>query len=145
MTVEEFEKATRKKVKNGVEKGNESGIINDIEVDGKAELKRAIQEGKIKLEINPEKQNRHIKGTKEYVEGKSYLTISMEEAQRIVDARSGTGKIAISNNGMQFKESVICDKIIGVAVNSETLTKTKTNKVKIHYSKTGTHIVPIKE
>ncbi|MBT2157583.1 hypothetical protein JMW52_14115 [Clostridioides difficile] len=34
------------------------------------------------------------------------------------------------------------DKNIGVNVNNITGEKTLTNKFKIHYSKTGTHIVP---
>ena len=129
---------------NGVDNFGESGII---EVESKAELERAIREGKIKLEINPEKQNRHIKGTKEYIEGRSYLNISLEEAQKIVYEKSGTGKIHINeNNGVkQFRETVVCDKDIGVAINKNKKRETATNVAKIHYSRAGTHIVPIEE
>ena len=47
-------------------------------------IKEELANGNIKLEINHEKQARHIKGEPEYKEGKSYLTISEEEAQDIL-------------------------------------------------------------
>lgn len=112
----------------------DSGIIKD-----------EIEKGNIKLEINPDKQARHIKGRPEYSEGKSYLTISEKEAQDIIDAKSGTGKLLKDKNGKPVKERIDCDKIIGVDVDMDTGEETPTDKATIHYSKTGTHLVPRKE
>ncbi|MCM1023840.1 MAG: polymorphic toxin type 50 domain-containing protein [Prevotella sp.] len=103
-------------------------------------IKENIKNGSIKLEINHEKQARHIKGSG-YIKGRSYLTISESEAREIVNKQHGTGYIHIYGNG-QIKETITCDKIIGVDVNRVTKAETPTNSVKIHYSKTGTHIVP---
>lgn len=114
--------------------GADSGIIKD-----------EIEKGNIKLEINPDKQARHIKGRPEYSEGKSYLTISEKEAQDIINAKSGTGKLLKDKNGKPVKERIDCDTIIGVDVDMGTGEETPTDKATIHYSKTGTHLVPRKE
>ncbi|MBO6230430.1 MAG: hypothetical protein J6O50_07665 [Ruminiclostridium sp.] len=53
-----------------------------------------------------------------------------------------TGIVRITNNGNQVKETVNIDKIIGCDSNPATGVLTPTNKITIHYSKTGTHIVP---
>lgn len=112
----------------------ESNII-DLEVSA----------GHISLKINPEKQNRHIKGTKEYINGKSYLTIDLSEAQKLVDSLHGTGDLLYNKTGKwKNKEIVEAGKIIGVDVDNLTGLEEKTAAAVIHYSKTGTHLVPMK-
>lgn len=113
--------------------------------DGKAIIKAEVEKGNIKLEINPEKQGRHIKGAPEYKEGRSYLTITAEEAQDVIDAKSGTGAMVKDKNGKPVKERVDCDRIIGFDVDQVSMKETETDKGTIHYSKTGTHLVPRKE
>lgn len=125
----------KKKYWDLVDKSGGSGII-----------KSEIEKGNIKLEINHEKQAKHIKGEPEYKEGKSYLTISEKEAQEIINQKSGTGIVVLDKNGKwKNKELINCDSQIGIDVDSNTGEETSTDKGTIHYSKTGTHLVPRKE
>lgn len=113
----------------------ESGIIED-----------EIRKGNIKLDINHEKQAKHIKGCPEYIDGRSYLTISEDKAQKIINEKSGTGSLVYDRKGLwKNKELIDCDEIIGVDINKSTREETSTDKGTIHYSKSGTHLVPRKE
>ena len=126
--------AIENKVRKGLDKPAQGGII-----------KEELANGNIKLEINHEKQARHIKGEPEYKEGKSYLTISEEEAQDIINAKSGTGTLLYDRKGnWKHKELIDCDKEIGIDVDVNTQKETPTDKATVHYSKTGTHLVPRK-
>ena len=112
-----------------------SGIIED-----------EIRKGNIKLDINHEKQAKHIKGCPEYIDGRSYLTISEDKAQKIINEKSGTGSLVYDRKGLwKNKELIDCDEIIGVDINKSTREETSTDKGTIHYSKSGTHLVPRKE
>ena len=125
----------KKKYWGLVDKSGGSGII-----------KSEIEKGNIKLEINHEKQAKHIKGEPEYKEGKSYLTISEKEAQEIINQKSGAGIVVLDKNGKwKNKELINCDSQIGIDVDSNSGEDTSTDKGTIHYSKTGTHLVPRKE
>lgn len=106
-------------------------------------LSKKIAEGSITLTINHEKQARHIKDSKGYIEGRSYLTISESEAQELVNQMSCTGQVIISKNG-QIKEIIKADHDVGVCIDSQTFTEELSNSLTIHYSKTGTHVVPAK-
>lgn len=88
------------------------------------------------IKIHQGKQDKHIRGTNNYVEGKSYLTVSNEEIERIIKSKSGTGK-KVGN-----KEHIVADKIIGVNVNTKRGFKTLTDTAHIHSSKDGQHLVP---
>lgn len=112
-----------------------SGIIED-----------EIRKGNIKLDINHEKQAKHIKGCPEYIDGRSYLTISEDKAQKIINEKSGTGSLVYDRKGLwKNKELIDCNEIIGVDINKSTREETSTDKGTIHYSKSGTHLVPRKE
>ena len=96
----------KKKYWGLVDKSGGSGII-----------KSEIEKGNIKLEINHEKQAKHIKGEPEYKEGKSYLTISEKEAQEIINQKSGAGIVVLDKNGKwKNKELINCDSQIGIDV-----------------------------
>lgn len=96
-----------------------------------------------KLIINPEKQARHVKGADGYISGRSYVTVSDAELQGIVNQYAGTGEIQRSAKGLfANKEIITVDHQIGVSINPETLEETPTNRAYIHYSKSGTHVVP---
>lgn len=128
---EEFKKKYWKVVDNS----SRSGII-----------KSEIEKGNIKLELNHEKQAKHIKGEPEYKEGKSYLTISEAGTQEIIYRNYGTGILVYDRNGnWKHKELIDCGEEIGVVVDTSTGVETITDKGTIHYSKTGTHLVPRKE
>jgi len=92
-----------------------------------------------KKDINTDKQNKHIPGTKNYEPGKSKLSVSISEAQELVNQFSGKGE-KVSNN----KERVDFEKVIGKYVDPTTGQESDTTVGMIHYSKTGTHIVPAK-
>lgn len=96
------------------------------------------------LKIHEGRQGKHILGHNNYIEGRSYLNVSMEEAQELVNKYAGTGTIDRAKGTLKWKgtETIVADKIIGVNINNRTGEQEYTNTFKIHYSKKGTHIVP---
>lgn len=93
--------------------------------------------------INPEKQNRHILGTAEYTAGRSYIYGELNDAQTLVNNHHGTGTPMFDKNGnWKNKEVIKVGADIGVNVDVRSRTQQATNRFVIHYSKTGTHIVP---
>lgn len=108
-------------------------------------LKNRIR-SKYNLTILEGKQGKHIQGHNNYIKGRSYLTVSLDEAQEFVKTYAGTGHIDRDKNGKwKHTETVISDKIIGCSLNEIDGSKIETRAFKIHYSKQGTHIVPRKE
>ena len=106
-------------------------------------VKNNIKNGTQKLDIEEGKQGKHIRGHNNYIEGRSYLTISKEEAQKLVNKYAGTGTFEFDRNGnIKNKELVQINKNIGVNINNKTGDESKTNRFYIHYSKSGTHVVP---
>lgn len=106
-------------------------------------VKNNIKNGTQKLDIEEGKQGKHIKGHNNYIEGRSYLTISKEETQKLVNKYAGTGDIRFNTKGeWDRKELITVNKNIGVNIDNKTGIESKTNKFKIHYSNKGVHIVP---
>lgn len=125
---------------NTVAKTSNSDIIKSNNL-----VQRNIDSGNVKLEINPEKQSRHIKDSSGYVDGRSYIYGSVEQAQKIVNDLHGTGTPVMKPDGTWAnKEHVQSDEPIGIAVSKQT-GEEETKAATIHYSKTGTHVVPRKE
>ena len=86
------------------------------------------------VSMNPEKQMKHI-GTPSVISDKSKLSISLGEAKTLIKKIRGTGTMV-----SPYQEIVDCGKVVGyVEVGGKLV---PTTKVKIHYSKTGLHIVP---
>lgn len=124
-------------------KGSEEANVKAYQRDER--MRKKIREDYPKT-ILEGKQGKHLIGHNNYTEGKSYLTISLEEAQRLVDQYTGTGEIKRdSKEKWTHKEFITLDHVIGVVVDSETGKKTETRRCAIHYSNKGTHIVPAKE
>lgn len=89
------------------------------------------------------RQGKHIQGHNNYTEGRSYLTISLEDTQELINKYAGTGTIERDRNGIfKNKELIVLGRNIGVNINEITKEETLTNRFYIHYSKKGTHIVP---
>ena len=85
------------------------------------------------------KQGKHILGHNNYQKGKSILNISTSDAQKLINKYSGKGKkIGTSRETVNFK------KIIGKYVDPKTGKSFDTTVGTIHYSKSGTHLVPEK-
>ena len=116
----------------------------------------AVKDGIIKTEINEQKQAAHIKGTDEWhkrleddlAKGKkfepSYLTISMDEAAKLIKRYTGTGEFKYSENDSYIprKEIIKHNKKIGVYIDQKTGEMYETDSFRIHYRTTGAHIVP---
>lgn len=88
-------------------------------------------------EINKSKQGKHIPGHNNFHSGKSELTISMNEAANLIEHHSGKGTPVNDN-----KERVNFGKTIGIYKDPFTGERMPTTIGIIHYSKSGTHIVP---
>lgn len=107
------------------------------------EYRKIIKSDKQPKEIVLGKQGKHILGHNNYIEGRSYLTISLEEAQELINKYAGTGTFELTRNGdVKNKELISINKIIGVNISNKTGELAETNRFYIHYSKSGTHIVP---
>ena len=126
---------------------NKGDIFRNIAMKEKdIKLSKHIKSDAVSKKIHSGKQGKHIKGHNNYIPGRSYLTISEEEAQKLVDKYAGTGRIQRDKNGKwSHKEIIMADEYIGICVDPVTGQETKTRKAVVHYSKNGFHIVPAKE
>ena len=116
----------------------------------------AVKDGIIKAEINEQKQAEHIKGTNEWYRRletelangnqiePSYLTISMDEAAELIKRYSGTGKFLYKEDPdyIPKKEIIKHNRKIGIYIDQRTGEMFETDSFRIHYRKTGAHIVP---
>lgn len=122
----------------------------------KAELqvRNEIKNGSVKLEINPEKQNRHVYGHqdwKDYIhklqeKGSNQIpSVLTVDAQELINKYAGTGYIRFNRKGeWNQRETITSDSIVGF-ITDDAGQKINTKTFSIRYSKTGTHIVPIEE
>lgn len=126
---------------------NKGDLLKNVNLYEKdVSLRRKIKVGQISTNIESGKQGKHIMGHNNYIPGRSYLTISEDQVQNLVQKYAGTGWIRRDGNERwSHKEIITADKIIGVAVDPLTGEKKETRKFVIHYSKKGVHIVPCKE
>ena len=106
-------------------------------------LRRKIKAGQISTNIESGKQGKHIVGHNNYIPGRSYLTVSEDQVQNLVNRYAGTGRIQRDRKDKwSHKEIIISDETIGISVDPVTGEEKETNKFVIHYSKKGAHIVP---
>lgn len=105
-------------------------------------LKERIRSDSTNKTIHSGKQGKHIPGHNNYKEGRSYLTITEQQAQELVNQYAGTGKIIRDRNGKYTgKERITTQEQIGVCKDLEG-NEVPTKSFMIHYSKDGVHIVP---
>lgn len=130
-------KAPEVKINNYSEENAEKEL--ELEGNGGIEKKDKQDENKTneELKINRGKQDKHIRGTNNFQEGKSELTISIDELQKLVYEKAGTGENLGGN-----KERIDFEIVIGFYVDIESGEKYETTRGLIHYSKKGVHIVP---
>lgn len=122
---------------------SENGGIISAEAKRIIETLELIRSKAINKAINPEKQSRHIKDSPLYDGKRSYIYGDISDAQKLVDMYHGMGEPLFDRNGKwKNKELAVADVDIGVNVNPEDGNETPTNRFVIHYSKTGSHIVP---
>ncbi|MBM6127699.1 hypothetical protein H6L31_05040 [Staphylococcus epidermidis] len=107
-----------------------------------------IRSGKIKIELNNEKQERHILNTKAYYNKKynssifsSYITLELKEIEKITKKEFINFSVLFDDVGkFRNKQIINYNKIIGKSYVNDEYIETKLGKV--HYSKTGFHVVP---
>lgn len=123
---------------------------NSDTMDTDESIRENIQNGMYPLDINVQAQNKHIEGTSQYKDGRSTLSISIDEAQDLVNKYAGTGTLIIVDGEWKNKERITDnDKDIGIYKNSQGESSDTSNFI-IHYNysdkkqKRGTHIVPSK-
>ncbi len=126
--------------------------------DGYAVLKTAYADKGIQTRLRSNtayttlkagQQGKHIRGHNNYTEGRSYLTISMDEAQELIKQYAGTGEIKRDNSGKwTHKEFVIADRVIGYVVPLDGGEPIPTKRFSISYAtgkNKGAHMVPAEE
>ncbi|MDK3706553.1 phage head morphogenesis protein [Staphylococcus coagulans] len=118
----------------------------------KKEMTDAIDSGKIKVELNVEKQNRHQLGHQLYEDYKkknlqkgkaipSYTLLDNSELNSLIHQKAGKGSLIADDFGnWKNKEIIDFGKIIGKDYIDGEFIETKRGTV--HYSKTGSHIIP---
>ena len=89
--------------------------------------------------VNKHKQNRHIFSSKTLKKDGSYFKNDLETLQTIIDEKAGKGVISLTKRNLT--EIIQDDRLKGFDFNLDKHYQA-TNKAKIHYSKTGVHLVP---
>ncbi len=108
-------------------------------------LNTALKSGTISLKVNTGHQNKHIKDSHGYINGRSYVYGDLSSMQKLVDEYHGTGELMFASDGTwKNKEVIEVDFDIGVNVDPETGEESATNRFTIHYARKGTHVVPAK-
>ena len=117
-------------VKSAVKHGDE--VTNAVKA-----FKTTVDFSDFPKTIHIGKQGKHILGHNNYINGKSIMDISINDAQKLVNKYSGTGQKIGAN-----RERVNFEVVIGKYVDPKTGKKYDTTVGTIHYSNDGTHIVP---
>lgn len=113
--------------------------ISDKATDAVKAAKKTTNFSEFPKKIHIGKQGKHIVGHNNYTKGKSILSISTDKAQKLINKYAGTGKKIGSG-----RERINFNQVIGKYVDPKTGKAYNTTIGTIHYSKTGTHIVPEK-
>lgn len=117
-------------------------------------ISEKIHSGQYSTKLSMQQFDKHVSGTAKYKEylntrlqgggnPQSVITISKEEAQKIIETKAGTGIIKVDRNGnARPQEQISCDNTIGQYYCDGQYIDT--NKAVIHYGKKNCHIVPVK-
>ncbi|MGP1575949.1 MAG: polymorphic toxin type 50 domain-containing protein [Treponema sp.] len=154
-----------KEIRDKIKKGNAFINMDELTEEQKNELKKRREDAyRVRLEkkletlhnkpaqyrrayakcygttVNKHKQNWHIFGSKTVKKDGSYFKNDLETLQQIVEEKVGKGEISLTKRNLT--EIIQDDRLKGYDINPKTGEIRETNKAKIHYSKTGTHVVP---
>lgn len=133
------ETADTAKLAKMADKAIDAAKAADKASDAVKTAKKSTSFSGVSKKIHLGKQGKHIVGHNNYTKGKSILNISTEKAQKLVNEYSGTGKKIGAN-----RERVNFKSVIGKYVDPKTGKAYDTTVGTIHYSNSGTHIVPEK-
>ena len=128
-------------------KGMKWGIRKDIEKLKNPIVSDKIKSGEISTKINNILQEKHMKGMKGYIPGRSYFDsrFNLSDIQTLADKLSGTGSLIFDQHGnWTKKERVNASYKVGAHVSLDGV-ETRTNKIIMKYSKTRTHMYPGQE
>lgn len=132
-------------IKYNKDKQAEYAVFQRVIDDDK--IRKQIGTDRYPLSIHTDRQGKHIKGHKNFIENRSYLAIdSVEEGQRFADylvkTYSGTGRfVRNKKGGWEHKEIITAKEIISF-VKDDDGNWISTRRAAIHYSKDGAHVVP---
>lgn len=118
---------------------------------------RKLSNGEIKTLISPQKQLRHVVGSKGYDDYAERLSkvgdkpayiredLDLTTLKQLVDDKLGTGTIEVRNDG-SVQEFFDCDEIVGYYYDKATGKYVPTKRVQVKYSigKGNIHIIPVK-
>lgn len=137
----------RERIDGEVSASERKERLKNAEVNAKIEeIRQHIRSDQQPKHLHMGHQGKHIKGHNNYIEGKSYLTISADEAQVLVNRYAGTGEIRFTRQGdWNNKEIILTDEKIGVYIDQNTAEAFEPDGFTIHYGKKGTHIVPYRK
>lgn len=144
VSIEKYEKISNRELDKRISIGR--NILNNEGI-----IAEKIKNGEYGIKLKHQKYLQHIKGTKQFDNAvrdrgrdQSYLIISESEAQKIIHDYAGLGLIKKNNNGeIPSREYISVGRIIGYYPSGGGFIGT--TRVMIVYSKTGAHIVPVKE
>ncbi len=150
-----------------IEKGNSKDVLSGTSKQGNqlpdtplttAEKQRIIRDrvenGKYSLRHSYQGYLKHVEGSPQYNKylgdrlrvgkgAQSRLTITKEEAEAIIKKYYGTGTPRNAEAGGGDVEFVTVDRVVGFYYADHEWHPTK--RIAIHYKKSGSHIVPVKE
>ncbi len=117
-------------------------------------ISEKISNGEYSTKLSIQHYDKHVVGTAKYQEylntrlarggnPQSIISISKEEAQKIIETKAGTGIIKVDAKGnTRPQEQIMCDDIIGQYYYDGRYIDT--NKAVIHYGKKNSHVVPVR-
>lgn len=115
----------------------------------KGRIVKKIGTDELPLTVRVQKQCNHIKGTKGYSDGKSFLNVSSQQegidlTNRLVKEYAGKGELQFDKNGKwKNTETIHTNEVIGFLIDKNDGHLKEAKDFKIHYSINGTHIVPM--
>jgi len=119
-----------------------------------ADEKRKILDGTYPSRIIAGRQNKHIEGTREFEQSTEKMerdnpgskpAIIDADAQLLMDKYKGTGQINIPKGSQYPIEIIDTGNIIGKTWVNSLNKYYDTKRIKIVYSSTGVHIIPIND
>lgn len=118
--------------------------------EARKEIRERISSGEYSVKLKHQKYLQHIQGTAQFENAtsgrnrhQSYLTVSEEQAQRIIDRYTGLGDPDIDRNGkITGKEYFSTGREVGYYFDGEEYRIT--DRVAICHSKDGSHIYPVR-
>jgi hypothetical protein len=141
MTDQEYDKYSVLTCKNPIFNKKGIELFDKSDTIRLGVVRDATTSGDVSLKIKS-RQNLHMKGHKDFKEGRSYFEAETD-VSKLIDELKGTGEPIFDSNGdWTNKERVVADKCVGVHVDGATGKETPTKNLTIIYSKDGCHIVP---